>query len=162
MLDEIYVSYNPLLSKLANFDALVGFPKISMTVTANPMLVELPSFPRLEVPSPLRSNWEMQIVETYSVTDNASLQRIAVPRPFRRIGTLDITGNAQLGEIELTGLKTVDNLEIADNSALRQVGLGILSEVSSLRVVRNPLLPPTTFDGVRAFESTISENAPGP
>jgi hypothetical protein len=88
------------------------------------------------------------------------LQHIEVPQGFHRIGTLDIAFNAQLSELVFTGLKTVDNLEIRENAALSRVGLGVLSEVSSLRVVRNPLLPPTSFDGVRSFESTLLDNAP--
>jgi hypothetical protein len=158
-LDELYVWSNPRLSKLANFDAIIGYPN-SLTISDNPMLMELPSFPGLDVPSQVASNWEYPPVEIFSVTANESLQRIAVPLAFRRMGALEIANNAQLSEVEFTGLRTVDKLDIRDNPALRQVGLGILSEVSWLRVVRNPLLPSTAFDGVRSFESTISWNAP--
>jgi hypothetical protein len=43
---------------------------------------------------------------------------------------------------------------------LMNVDLGALSTANHLELRDNPLLSPSSFDGVRTFESVISGNAP--
>lgn len=159
-LGEMVVWANPRLSRLPDFDALTGALAISMHVMHNPMLLALPSFSGLFDPfGSINPPWQSFPVQSIWISDNESLQRVVLAEPWRRIAQLNISNNAQLSEIELNGLRMADTLTISDNAALTRVGLPVLTEALSLEVFNNPLLPATTFDGVRSFERPFSDNA---
>ena len=74
-------------------------------------------------------------------------RRSARLRGLVRAGSLTITANNTLGELDLSALTTVENLTIAGNEALTSLGdLDALTSVGMLVIAGNTMLPQCRVD----------------
>jgi hypothetical protein len=159
----------------------------SISISDNPKLRRLPSFPQLVRNSSFRveNNAELESLEFDSpnlgpnnlifqgkqvprgadiilVANNPKLQSISSPHGFTVAGVLAVIGNQNLASLDFGTLERLELLSIENNPRLSQIGVGALAGVFTLEVIDNPSLATSTIAGVPSLVSTFSGNADQP
>lgn len=93
---------------------------------------------------------------------NPALTRFSIPLRFREGTYVGIYANANLTELDLEALSSVDMLSIRDNPVLSSLDLGDLQTVDNLAIENNPALSVAELAQVETFDRTIVGNADAP
>lgn len=157
------VQENGALERLCDFTSL--FSLESLQIEDNDNLTVLPSFPAyyegyLGDLTPA-TNEPIANVEHIELRGNERLRQLLIPAAWKVVDEVQLI-DTQLDAIDFVNLQSVGTLVVTRNPLLSEVNLGALSGVAYLEVTNNHALAPTAFDGVRTLESHIHENAPTP
>ncbi|WP_434424726.1 hypothetical protein [Nannocystis pusilla] len=131
---EVFIAANDSLTTLAGIESVVAEDTMRVTLYANPALTDLSALAGADRLGGL------------SIRDHAQLESLAGIEQLQRVdGTVDISRNPRLADLAgLSGLRTVEGLELTDNPALKDlsglsglqtadwVQLGDLAPLSSL------------------------------
>lgn len=161
--DVLYID-NTALTSLSGLSTVLSMENV--VISNNPILTDLEGLGQLQ-----------ELVEL-SVTDNASLSALPVlsnigvmeqlsvrrnpllltgPRfpNLVELDQLDISENASLTDVlGLPSLQTARSIEVRSNSALTSVDLGGLSNVRSLHISCNPVLPESSVTPLASVSGT--------
>jgi len=140
-MENVVISNNPNLTDLGGLAQLQELVELSVTDNAS-----LPALPELV---------NIGVMEQLSVRRNPLL--LTGPRfpNLVELDQLDITENAGLTEVlGLPGLQTARSIEIRGNSALTSLDLAGLSNVRSLHISCNPVLPESSVTPLASVSGT--------
>lgn len=159
---DLDVQDNPVLERMGDFASLELLETIH--IEGNASLTALPSFPSYyqSIGNTFFPGRTVIDVEHIWIGDNESLGRFVMPARWRAANLVEIIAARHLDAIDFVNLQSVGTLIVSMNSVLTEVNLGALSSAAYLDVRNNTVLSPTAFDGVRSLESDIKDNAPAP
>ncbi|HTV25697.1 MAG TPA: hypothetical protein VMG12_43675 [Polyangiaceae bacterium] len=158
---DLFLQGNAALERMGDFASLTSIGRVQ--IADNDSLSELPRLPNYYQQDELLSgDGRPRIdVDEVELRGNASLRHLVIPAVWYTANTLRII-DTQVDTIDFVNLQSVGTLIVTSNPALTEVNLGALSRAAYLEVRKNDALPPTAFDGVRSLETHIERNAPPP
>jgi len=142
----ISIQNNTALEEIAQFTGNKWSPSL------------VPGVDRRDLPGFSVSNEVLDRAENLYVAGNTLLQHYAVPAGWRGVSVLAIANNANLQDLDLGNLASVDVLSIKANLSLASVNHSQLASVDLLSVLGNPTLPLDSFDGVQTFQREMSSD----
>jgi len=152
-MDELSVRDNDALERLCDFTSLTALQ--SLQIQDNDNLTQIPRFPAL-YQSDLTPLTDRPIVnvEQIDLRGNARLSQLVIPGTWK-VANVVIIDFTNLASIDFVNLQSVGTLIITANDQLRDVQLGALSSAAYLEVRSNYQLVPTAFDGVRSLDRHV-------
>ena len=113
--------------------------------------------------NPALASIEMPVLETVAhsviVRSNQSLEALAMPALTLAPGDgLDISSNGKLRKVTLPELRTASHVTISDCASLRDVSMGSLEWVDSIRVERNRVLASVSMPRLGVVHYDPEEN----